>query len=104
MTFVIRRVFHGKVGRGDQLIDQLQKGNILARAQGVAIIPRVLSDQSSGSSDRVAMEWEADSLGELEAIEEEIWVYPESPGLFREFFDELKELVEYAEIEIWSVH
>ena len=103
MTFVIRRVFHGKVGLGDQLIEQLQKGNILARAQGVAIIPRLLSDQDSGRTNRVAMEWEANSLEELDAVEQEIWVYPEAPELFKEFFDKLIELVDHAEVEVWSV-
>ena len=104
MTFVMRRVFHGKVGRGDQLIEHLQEGNILARALGLAIIPRVLSDQDSGGTDRVAVEWEANSLVELEAVGEEIWVYSEGPDVFREFFDKLIALVEYAEAETWTVH
>ena len=104
MSFVMRRVFQGKVGRGDQLIEHLQEGNILARAQGLAIIPRLLSDYHSGGTDRVAVEWEANSLAELEAIGEEIWAYPEGPELFREFLDKLEELVEYAEVEIWTVH
>ena len=104
MAFVMRRVFQGKVGRGDELIEHLEKGNILARAHGLAIIPRVLSELHSGGTDRVAMEWEANSIAELEAVAEEIWVYPEGPELFREFSDKLEELVEYAEAELWTVH
>ena len=89
---------------GDQLIEHMQEGNLLARSSGVAIIPRLLSDYHSGLTDRVVVEWEAESIQELEAVQTEIWVYPEGPELFREWFAKLKELIEYAEAETWQLH
>ena len=104
MSVVMRRVFYGKVGLGDQLIEHLQEGNILARQAGVAIKPRILSDYHSGRTDRVVMEWEAESQEEVEAFEGEIWEYPEGPGLFEKWFGGLTELIDYAEVETWRVH
>lgn len=103
MPFVQRRVFHGKIGKGDELIEHLQEGNLLARAQGVAIRPRLLSDFCSGRTDRVVMEWEAHSVQEIEAVLTEMWVYPESPELFEKWFARLAELIEYGEVDTWRV-
>ena len=139
MSIVHRRVFHGKVGMGDQLIEHMQEGNLLARSSGVAIMswwsgrprasrswrsfrprsgciltPSPLRLLHSGLTDRVVVEWEAESIQELEAVQTEIWVYPEidpkaeqfeqGPELFREWFAKLKELIEYAEAETWQLH
>ena len=104
MPVVMRRVFYGKVGRGYELIDRLQEGNILARQQGMAIKPRILADYSSGRTDRVVVEWEAHSVQELYALESELWEYEEAPELFRDWFGKLAELIDYAEVETWTVH
>ena len=104
MPIVQRRIFHGKVGMGDQLTQHLQEGNLLARGYGVAIKPRVFSDFHSGRTDRVVVEWEADSVQELEAVRSELWAYPEGPELVRKWSDRLTELVDYAEVETWQVH
>ena len=104
MPVVMRRVFYGKVGRGYELIDHLQEGNILARRQGLAIKPRVLSDRLSGRTDRVVIEWEAESINEIEAVETELRAYPEGDELLEEWVAKLAELIEYAEVETWTVH
>ena len=104
MTIVQRRVFYGKVGMGNQLIEHLQEGNMMARGAGMAIKPRILSDYLSGRSDRIVMEWEAESLQELEAVQTELGAYPEGPELFREWFAKLAEMIEYLEVETWTVH
>ena len=104
MTIVQRRVFYGKVGVADQLIELLEEANVMARGFGVAIKPRILSDYSSGRTDRVAVEWEAESYQELEAAQTEFWVYPEGKELLEKFFSRLHSLVEYAEVETWQVH
>jgi hypothetical protein len=104
MPVVMRRVLYGKVGRGHELIERLQELNIMARQQGMAIKPRILSDYSSGRTDRVVVEWEAHSIQELYAFESELWEYEEAPELFREWFSKLAELIEYAEVETWTVH
>ena len=53
MTVAQRRVFYGKVGMADQLIEQLREENLMIRQSGVAIKPRILSDFLSGRTDRV---------------------------------------------------
>ena len=97
-------VLYGRTGTGHELIDHLEEGNRMARAVGVAIKPRILSDRDSGRTDRVVVEWEADSLDEILAVQTELWVYPEAPEQFQAWFDRLAELAEYAEIETWQLH
>ena len=104
MPFVMRRIMHGKPGAGNQLIELLEKANIMVRGVGLAVKPRVLSDANTGRTDRVVMEWEADSVEELGAVEGGLFAYPEGPELFRETLDELFELIEYSEVETWAVH
>ena len=104
MAFVRRRIFYGKVGKGDQLIERLPRANLMVRGQGVAIRPRVLSDFSSGRTDRVVMEWDANTIAELDSVEAEVEAYEEGPELFQEFFDELAELIDFAEVDTWQTH
>ena len=104
MSVVMRRVFYGKVGLGYQLIEHLQEGSTMARSTGIAIKPRILSDYHSGRTDRVVMEWEAEDLDEIHALETEIWAYAEGPELFKKWFAGLTELIEHAEVETWQVH
>ena len=104
MTIVQRRVFYGKVGKGFDLIEHLQKGNLLVRGAGMAIKPRVLSDYNSGRTDRVAVEWEVESYQELEALETEVWHYEGGQEELENWFASLAELIEYAEVETWRVH
>ena len=104
MTLVQRRIFYGKVGSGHRLIELMQQGNMLVRGAGLAIKPRVLSDYNSGRTDRIMVEWEAESVEELEAIQTEVSAYPEGPEERGKFFVELSGLIEYAEVETWQVH
>ena len=104
MTVVQRRVFYGKVGMADQLIEQLREGNLIIRQSGVAIKPRILSDFLSGRTDRVVTEWEAESFQELEAALTEWLAYPEGPELVKKWFARLTELIDYADVETWQVH
>ncbi len=104
MAFVRHRIFYGKVGKGDQLIEHLQQGNLMVRGQGAAIRPRILSDFNSGRTDRVVMEWEANTIEELDSVETEVKAYEEGPELFHEFFDKLADMIEFAEVETWQTH
>ena len=104
MTIVQRRVFYGKVGTGDQLISHLQEGNMMARGAGMAIKPRILSDYLSGRTDRIVVEWEVESLQELEAVQTELWAYDEGPEMMHEWFGKLTEMIDYPEVETWTVH
>ena len=104
MPFVQRRINYAKVGKGYELIEHLHQGSIMARGYGAAIIPRVFSDSNSGRTDRVVMEWEAESVEELVAALTEMFEYAEGPAEFREWFERLVELIDYAEVETWRIH
>jgi hypothetical protein len=104
MTIVHHRIFYGKIGSAERLIEHVQQGNIMARGTGIAIRPRVLSDFQSGRTDRVIMEWEVEDVGELQSFWDEMSAYPEMTETFQEWFKELTELIHYAEVENFQVH
>ncbi len=104
MAFVRHRIFYGRVGKGDQLIEHLQEMHLMIRGPGVAIKPRILSDYHSGRTDRVVMEWEANSIEELDSVETEVKAYEEGPDLYQENFDKLAELIEFAEVDTFLTH
>ena len=104
MTIVHRRIFCGKVGTADRLIEHVLQGSFMARGEGLAIRPRVLSDFQSGRTDRVIMEWEVEDMAELQAFWDEMSAYPEMAMTFQEWFTKLTELIHYAEVENWQVH
>ena len=104
MAFVRHRIFYGKVGKGDQLIEVLKQVNLMVRGQGAPIKPRILSDYNSGRTDRVIMEWEAISIEALDSVESDVMAYEEGPELFSETFNELTELIEFAEVHTWQTH
>ena len=104
MAFVMRRTFFGKTGSGDELIDICNDGNFLVRALGIAIKPRVLSDFNSGRTDRVVVEWEAESISELMVFGEEGGDDPVYQQEFASVFGRLAELIDYAEVETWQTH
>ncbi len=50
------------------------------------------------------MEWEANSVEELDSVETEVKAYEEGSDLFRELVDRLAELIEFAEVDTWQTH
>jgi hypothetical protein len=104
MAFVMRRIFHGKPGSGNKLIEICNDGNFIVRALGIAIKPRVLSDFNSGRTDRVVMEWEAESISELMVYGEEGGEDPIYQEEFARVFGRLAGLIDHAEVDIWQTH
>lgn len=104
MAIIHRRVFFGKVGVADQLVQHLKEGSgALARYGGVDFKPRVLTDHQTGRTDRVVMEWQVNSLGALEAAMEKAMGNPQGQAWFQTWFKKLSELIHYAEVENWAV-
>ncbi len=101
---VQRRIFYGKVGVGEQLVEHLTAGELLFRKHGAAIRPRIMSDYHSGRTDRVVAEWEAATLDEITAVESTVLDYPDGREEFRKWFEGLRELIDYAEVETWQLH
>ena len=104
MAYVMRRIFYGKTGSGDELIKICTDSNFMVRGLGIAIKPRVLSDFFSGRTDRIVVEWEAESMSELIAIGDEAGVDAGFQEEFGRFFSRLSELIDYAEVETWQTH
>lgn len=103
MAIVQRRVFFGKVGAADQLVKHIQEGKASFQKYGVNLKSRILTDYQSGRTDRVAMEWEVDSLGDIDAAESRAMASSEAQAYFGAWMGKLNSLIDYAEVENWSV-
>ena len=64
MAIIQRRVFYGKVGAADELVGWVNDMYGLIKSQQPSISYRVMSDHSSGRTDRVVAEIEAESAGD----------------------------------------
>jgi len=103
MAIVHRRVFYAKVGKSDQLAELLKETNDAMSRFGTVTKGRVLTDYLSGRTDRVVMEWEVGSIGELESVMEAAMTSPEGQAWFNDFFQRLADLIHYADVENWTI-
>ena len=74
MPMLHRRVFYGKVGTAGQLVGHLREGEQALRRYGVDFKTRLLTDHMSGRPDRVVAEWEAEKVGDFDALMEGHWL------------------------------
>ena len=103
MPIVHRRVFIGKVGAAGQLVAHLQEGEGFLRQHGVDFRTRIMTDYMSGRSDRVAAEWEADSLEELDSALNSLMADAEAQQFFNTWLEKLNSFIHYSEAENWSI-
>ena len=103
MAIIHRRVFFGKVGTGDQLIQHFKEGNGALQRYGFNFKSRILSDHMSGRSDRVAVEWEMDGLGDWDSAFEVVMANTEAQAYFNTWVEKLNGLIHYAEADNWHV-
>lgn len=103
MPYVHRRTFYGKVGKGYELIEVCQELHEMMRSLGHDMKGRVLSDAMSGRSDRVVVEWQFSTFGEVERAMSAEMGTPQGRKAFAEWFAKLQPLIEYAEAENWEV-
>ncbi len=104
MAIVQRRVFYGKVGAADELVAWATKMYGLIQAHNSSISYRVMSDHQSGRTDRVAAEIEVASLAELDSMLSSIMEDGDARAEFEQHFGKLANLIEYAEVEQWTIH
>ena len=104
MTIVERRVFYGRIGNGEPLINHIEEGNALAQRYGAGLKSRVLSDYNSGRTDRVVVEWEVEKPEDIEAAFNQVMTNPEGRAEFEKWVARLNELIHYAKVEHWAVH
>ena len=103
MAIIQRRIFFGNVGTADQLVQHLREGNESLAKYGASFASRILTDYMSGRTDRVAVEWEAQDLGEIDAAMNRAMTDPQGQAFFGQWFQRLAELIYSAEVEHWSV-
>ncbi len=103
MAFVVRRVFVGKVGMSDQLVKHVKEVDDILQKQSVNIKRRTLTDHLSGRTDRVAVEWEVNSLRDYEEAMGSLMSNPESKQAFDTWMAKLRDMIHYAEVETWAI-
>ncbi len=104
MPVVMRRVFYGKVGAAEDLVVWAQDMYGIINRYAETLSYRVLSDNQSGRTDRVVVEVEVESLADLEAALEKTLADSQGQADFAATFARLQGLIEYAEVEQWTVH
>ncbi len=104
MTVIQRRVFYGKVGTADALVEWANEMYGLISEQEQSLNYRVMTDYQSGRTDRLAVELELDSFAQLEAILERTMSDPTIQPKFAAAFSKLPELIDHAEVEQWTLH
>ena len=104
MAIIQRRVFYGKVGAADELVGWVTEMYGLIKTHNPSINYRVMSDHQSGRTDRVVAEIEVESLGDLDSTLSSMMEDENARAKFEEHFSKLGNLIEYAEVEQWTVH
>ena len=103
MAIVHRRIFYGKVGMASPLVEHMRAGDQILAKHGALVASRILTDDMTGRSDRVVVEWEMDSIAVMNAELERIMSGPESQAEMAQWMEKLATLIEYAEGENWAV-
>jgi len=103
MGVVHRRVFYAKVGMAGPLVDHMKAGDQILSKGGGPVSSRILTDDMTGRSDRVVVEWEMESSSEMGAALEKVMSDPAVQGEMAQWMGKLATLIEYAEGENWVV-
>ena len=100
MAFVQRRSFYAKIGMAGPLVEHIREFSRIAAGAGATLKERVLTDYMSGRTDRVVWEWEFEDWAEFEAI---MASAGDAAEAFAAWERRMNEMVEYAEVENWSI-
>lgn len=103
MAIIQRRIFYVKAGKASEVQALNNEFVQLMRSAGLTNGHRMLTDYMSGRSDRVVSEFEADSLGEIEAGMGKLMGDPQTAARLGELGQRIESLVEYAEVEHFSI-
>ena len=104
MAIIQRRVFYGKVGAADALVGWATEMYGLIKTHNPSVKYRVMSDHQSGRTDRVTAEVEVESLAELDSMLSSVMEDGDARAEFETHFSKLGDLIEYAEVEQWTIH
>ncbi len=104
MPIIQRRVFYGKIGTAEDLVEWAKEMYDLIHEQAPEMKFRVMSDYQSGRTDRVVVEVEMDKFSQLEDALERTMDSQANQEKFEAAFLRLKELIDHAEVEQWTIH
>ena len=104
MAIVHRRVFYGKVGMASPLVEHMRAGDQILGKNGARFTSRIMTDDMTGRSDRVVVEWEMGSVSEMNNALEQVMANPEAQVEMSRWMEKLATLIEYAEGENWAIH
>ena len=103
MSIIQRRVFYGKVGAAEDLVEWARDMYGIINEYDESLSYRVFSDHQSGRTDRVAVEVEVESLAHLEGALERTMSEAGGQARFAAAFERLKGLIDYADVEQWTI-
>ena len=103
MSVIQRRIFYGKVGTADELVGWASEMYGLINANYSNMSYRIMTDHMSGRTDRVVVEVEVENLGEFEEGVGRVMQDTATQQRFADAFAKLQPLIDYAEVEHWSV-
>lgn len=103
MTVIHRRIFYGKVGTADQLVQLVTEMNESMTRFGARFKTRVFTDAMTGRSDRVVVEWELENMGDMDTQMAVVMGSPEGASYFAGMMEKLNGLIEYADGEFWTL-
>ena len=103
MAIVHRRIFYGKVGMASPLVEHMRAGDQILAKNGARFASRILTDDMTGRSDRVVVEWEMESMSDMNTTLDQVLANPEAQGEMSQWMEKLAALIEYAEGENWVV-
>ena len=103
MSIVHRRIFQAKVGQSAPLVQHFQEAEEQMKGYGINWETRIYTDHFSGRSDRVAVEWLMDDLGEMDAELGRIMEIPEAAAYFEAWMAQMNDMIHYADAENWTV-
>lgn len=104
MTIIQRRVFYGKVGAADSLVEWAKEMYGLIAEQDASLVYRIMTDHQSGRTDRLVVDLEAESFAKLDEMVERTMADLDVQPKFIAAFGKLSPLIEFAEVEQWMLH
>ncbi len=103
MPIVYRRVFYAKPLAANELVETLKEVfRTLDDLELPATNPRILTDYQSGRRDRVVEEFEI-AHGELEHAHVRLLDHPAAREAMMSFRQRIFSLVDYSEVEHWTI-
>lgn len=95
-----RRVFQAKPGMGGAVVAKMKEFDAISSNQD-GPPRRIYSDLFSGRTDRVAWEFDVESLAHLETMFRETTQDAGTRKAYEDWYEGLKPLIEGATVELW---